>query len=77
MKKISTNRGASVVKLLIIICLIIALLVFFNTTSLDEIKNLFVSLGQGIVGALKVLWDQIIMPVVNFFLTILGRVVHK
>lgn len=77
MKKIQTKRGVSLIRMLLIICIIIAVLIFFNAMSLDEIKKLFLDLGQGVVSLLKVLWGQIIMPVVNFFLVILGRVVHR
>ncbi len=76
-KNSNKKRGVSLVRLVLIIAIIIALLIFFNATSLVEIKNLFVTLGQGIVALLKVVWYQLIMPVVSFFLTVLGRVIHR
>jgi len=75
-KKNYTNRGVSTLKLILLLCVVIAVLIFFNATSLDEIKQLFTTLGNGAVTVLKDLWYQIIMPIVNFMLAVLGRVVH-
>lgn len=76
-KKFETKRGLSTVRVLLLICIIIALLIFFKATSLEEIKDLFITLGQGAVAVLKTIWDQFIMPVVNFFLVILSRLTSK
>ena len=65
------------IRILLLVCIVIVLLIFFKTTSLGEIQQLFVALGQGAVAVLKTIWDQFIMHMVNFFLLILSRVTQK
>ena len=77
MKNFQTKRGVGLVRLIIILAIIIAVLVFFNATSVEEIKQLFIALGVGIVVLLKVVWYQLVMPIVNFFLSVLGRVINR
>ncbi|MFA6006841.1 MAG: hypothetical protein WC764_03925 [Candidatus Paceibacterota bacterium] len=76
-KKFYTKRGVSTLGIIVIICAVIALLVFFKTTTFDEVKQLGIDVGQGAVAVLKAIWYQVIMPIVNFLLTIFSRVVHK
>jgi len=76
-KKSSRSRGASLIRLLILVCIVIALLIFFNATSIKEITGLLKGLLNGLITVLKDVWYQLIMPIVDFFLSVLSRIIHK
>lgn len=72
-----TRRGIGLLRLIIIVAVISALLIFFDITSLTEIRNLFSELAGGVLNVGKTIWYQIIMPLVNFVLGILSRIVSR